>query len=499
MPCVGLLTVSCLWCTVAFSQAGLGDLAAVDTSDPAAWANYALTQSRSAAQNIPDAYFKAEALVRIAAVNTSFGNLDAARAALRASLEIAKEVKTSPGRDLALRAIGLEWARMRDVDAALESAGMIDMAEMRDPVLVAVINLQVGSGDVPAALTNARHLSTPIAKEQMLRRIAKEQARLGKLSDARATVATIKDQGIRTIASADIASALADIGNSDSVALATDMARDIRSKSERDSAYVYIALIQATSGSFNGAVATMGHVKEPATRALGFARLATLRAQAEDSSNADALLKRAIEELPRKRTAPGKSLALSEIAVAQISTGQKLAARVTLQQALHADGRGPGLEAIARLQARAGDIAEALNTTMQVSDDATRALLIHDITTAQAEAGDVSGARVTAQSLPDARLQVPAWFGIIGVQSAAGDESGAKDSIQMAQHGARAIDETGYRAQSLAGVAAAYVKLADVTSGWSTFQEAVATAQLLDESAARAAAFANIAEPFHDL
>ena len=38
--------------------------------------NYALGESQIAAQSIPDAYFRAEALVRIAEVNTSFGNLD---------------------------------------------------------------------------------------------------------------------------------------------------------------------------------------------------------------------------------------------------------------------------------------------------------------------------------------------------------------------------------------------------------------------------------------
>ena len=162
---------------------------------PRAWANYALGESRSAAQSIPDAYFRAEALVRIAEVNTSFGNLNASRASLRDARNIANEVKVSPGRDLALRSIGLEWARIRDVDAALEVAEAIEMDEMRDPVLVAVINLQIGSADIPAALANARRLSTSVAKEQTLRRIAQEQARLGKLSDARATVAAIKDAG----------------------------------------------------------------------------------------------------------------------------------------------------------------------------------------------------------------------------------------------------------------------------------------------------------------
>ncbi len=482
----------------ATAQAALGDLQSLDANDSSAWANYALNEARTAAQRISDAYFRAEALVRIAGVHTSFGNLDAARASLRDAREIANEVKASPGQDLALRSIGLEWARIRNLDAAVEAAGAIDMDEMRDPVLVAVINLQIGSGDIAAALTNARRLSTSIAREQMLRRIAQGQARLGKLSDARATVAAIGDEGIRAIASADVAGALADIGNSDSIVIAIDMASRIHSKSERDSAYVYIALVQAASGSFNGAVSTLDRVKDPASRALGFARLATLRAHAEDSVNAEALLKRAITDLPRKRTAPGKSLALSEIAVAQIATGQKPAARVTLQQALQADGRGPGSEAIARLQARAGDIASALNTAMQVSDDATRALLIHDITTAQAEAGDVSGARATAQALTDARLQVPAWFGIIGVQVAAGDTAGARESVQIAQQSARAIEEADYRAQALAAVAATHVKLVDVPSGWSSFQEAIAAAQSLDQDAARSAAFANVAEPFHD-
>ncbi len=494
--CNALLAASGLWCAV--TQADLGDLQSVDANDSSAWANYALTEARAAAQSIPDAYFKAEAMVRIAAVNTSFGNLDAARTSLRDARKIANEVKVSPGQGLALRSIGLEWARIRDVDAALEAADAIATDEMRDPVLVAVINLQVGSGNIPAALGNVRRLSTAIGREQMLRRIAQQQARLGKLSDARATIAAIGDEGIRAIASADVASALADIGNSDSVAVAIDMAGGIHNKSERDAAYVYISLVQATSGNLKGAASTLDRVKEPAARALGFARLATLRAQADDSVNAELFLKRAMTDVPRKRTAPGKSLALSEIAVAQIATGQKPAARATLQQALEADGRGPGPEAIARLQARAGDIAGALNTAMQVSDDATHALLIHDITTAQAEAGDVSGARATAQALADARLQVPAWFGIIGVQAAAGDQAGAKDSVQMAQQEARAIDDTEYRAQALGALAAVHVKLADVPSGWSTFQEAVATADLIDQGSARSAAFANIAEPLHD-
>ena len=91
-------------------------------------------------------------------------------------------------------------------------------------------------------------------------------------------------------------------------------------------------------------------------------------------------------------------LTAAEIAVAQISTGQKPAARATLQQALEGDWRTPGLEAIARLQARAGDIAAAYATAMRVGDEATRALLMHDITAAQAESGDMSGARATAAS-----------------------------------------------------------------------------------------------------
>ena len=495
---VGVLAATGLWCALAFCQAEPEDLGAIDANDPAAWANYALDEARSAAHSIPDEYFRAEALVRIASINTSFGNLDAARASLREAREISNNVKTSPGRDLALRAIGLEWVRIRDLDAANDVAEAIQTDEMRDAVLAASINLQITSGDFLPALGNARRVSAVATREQMLRRIAQGQARQGKLSDARATVSAIKDEGTRAIASADVAHALADVGNSDSIAIAIEMAGAIRNRSERDSAYVYISLVQGVSGDFNGAVSTLGRVKEPAPRALGFARLATLRAQADDSVNADALLKRAISELPHKRSAPGKSLALCEIAVAQIATAQKPAARSSLQQALQADGRGPGLEAIARLQARAGDIAGATTTAMQAGDDATRALLIHDITAAQAESGDISGARSTAQSLSDARLQVPAWFGIIGVQAAAGDHAGARNSVQMAQQEVRAIDEGEYRAQALAAIAAAHVKLVDVPSGWSSFQEAIGLARSLDESVARSAAFANVAEPFHD-
>jgi hypothetical protein len=55
-----------------------------------------------------------------------------------------------------------------------------------------------------------------------------------------------------------------------------------------------------------------------------------------------------------------------------------------------------------------------------------------------------------------------------------------------------------FRAQALAAVAAAHVKLGDLASGWSSFQQAIAAAQSLEQPVPRSAALANIAEPFHD-
>jgi len=495
---VSLLTAGALWCALAVSQAEPLDLTKLDEHDPAAWAHFALEEAQIAARTIPDAYFQTEALVRIASISTSFESLDAARASLREAGASAQGIKTSPGQDLALRAIGLEWARVRDIQSALDVADAIQMNDMRDPVLVAIINLQIGSAEFSSALGNARRLYSNAVRDQVLRRIARGQAAQGTLSAARASISAIEDEGTRAIANADVASALSDVGNADSIAIAIESAGAIHSKAERDSAYVYISLVQGGSGDFNGAASTLGRAKEPAARALGFARLATLRALADDPAHAQAFLERAIAELPRKRRAPGKSLALCEIAVAQISTGQKPAARASLQQALQADWRAPGLEAIARLQARAEDIAGASATALQVGDEATRALLMHDITAAQAESGDMSGARATAASLSDNHLQVPAWFGIIGVQTARGDQAGAKDSVQMAQQGAQTIDEMEFRAQALAAVAAAHVKLGDLASGWSSFQQAIAAAQSLEQPVPRSAALANIAEPFHD-
>src|SRR5262245_38097109 len=458
---ISLLIGGVLWCALAFAQPETLDSSNLDEHDPTAWANFALEAAQSAARTIPDAYFQTEALVRIASINASFESFDAARASLREAGASAREIKTSPGQDLALRAIGLEWARVRDIQAALDVADAIQMNEMRDGVLAAVINLQIGSGDYSSALANARRLDSKALRDQALRKIARGQADQGKLSAARASISAIEDESTRAIANADVASALIDIGNADSIAVALQSAGAIRNKAERDSAYVYIALVQGGAGDFNGAASTLARAKEPAARDLGFARLATLRALAEDPTHAQAFLERAIAELPRKRKAPGKSLALCEIAVAQISTGQKPAARATLQQALQGDSRTPGLEAIARLQARAGDTAAASATAMQVGDEATRALLMHDIAAAQAESGDLSGARATAASLSDNHLQVPAWFGIIGVQAARGDQAGAKESVQMAQQGAQTIEEMDFRAQVLAAVAAAHVKLGD--------------------------------------
>ena len=474
-------------------------------SDPARWASYALGKSRTDAQGIADPYARSEALVRIAVLSTAFDDLDATRDSLREAREAANQVRTAPGHDLALRNIGIEWARIREIELALEVAGTIEAYDLRAAVIGSVLNAQLAAGDFAGATANARRFTSGVDTDQTLRRIAQAQARSRQLTDARATVAAIQDDGIRTIAAADVAGALAELENSDSVARALSMARALHSKSERDAAYVYIALVQAQSGDFNGALSSLGKVKDAASRALGCARLATMRAQAQDPTHAVDLLARATAEIRTARVTHTRTLALDEIAVAQISTGQREAARATLQQALQneaalrgAGALSTGLETIARLQARAGDIAGALASAARIPDETTRALLIHDIAAAQAESGDIKGARVTADGLENVRLQVPAWFGIIGVQVAAGDRGGAGESLQAAAERARAIDDVEFRAQSLASIAATYVKLGDVTAGWERYQEARTAAESLGPGAARSAAYANLAEPFRD-
>jgi hypothetical protein len=499
-----LATASGLCWILAVPQAAGGAAEEPTASDPATWASYALDESHAAAQSIADPYYRSEALVRIAALNTGFNDIDATRGSLREAREAALQIRTAPGHDLALRNIGLEWVRIRDIDAALDVAEAIDSQDLRAAVVGAVGAAQLAAGDFAGATVNAHRLPSTTATDQALRRIAQAQAHNNRITDARASVAAIQDDSTRAIAAADVAGALADVDNSDSLARALSLVRAIRSKSERDAAYVYIALIQGQSGDFNAALSSLGRVKDPALRALGFARLATMRAQAQDATHAAALLTRATTEIRTPGATRTRTLALSEIAVAQITMGEREAARATLQEALRNEAaRGPregnqGLEALARLQARAGDIPGALANAVRIADEATRGLLIHDIAAAQAESGDRSGARATAEGLESARLQVPAWFGIIGVQIAAGDRVGASESLQAAAQRARAIDDTEYRTQSLAAIAAAHVKLGDVTTGWARYQEARAAAQSLEPGVARAAAFANLADPFRD-
>jgi hypothetical protein len=498
--------IALAWSTLAWSQDENRNPTHLDPGVPSSWARYAMLESSNAAETIEDPYFGVEALVRIAGLRASFDDADGARATLRTARGIADGISGAPSHDLALRDVGLQWARFGDIDSALDAANAIEASEQRTEVLGAIIGVQISAGDFGAAKSTAQGLRSDADAEQVLRRIAQAQAHRDKVGDARATVAAIEDDSTRAIAAADVAAALSDVGNSDSIEKALVIARDIHGKYERDAAYVYIALIQAHSADVTGAIKTLERVKDAASRALGFARLSAMRSTAQDSSHADAFLQRALADVAKARPSRARTLALCEIAVAQIASGQKEPARTLLQQALQAESSardskavGPGLEAIARLQARAGDIAGASSTAARLTDETTRALLVHDIAAAQAESGDMAGARAMAEGLTDARLQVPAWFGIIGVQIAAGDRAGARDSLQAVQEHARALEDLEYRSQSLAAVAAAHVKLDDVPSGWTSFQEAVAAAAELKQGVARSAAFANIAEPFDDL
>ena len=152
---VSLLTAGALWCALAVSQAEPLDLTKLDEHDPAAWAHFALEEAQIAARTIPDAYFQTEALVRIASISTSFESLDAARASLREAGASAQGIKTSPGQDLALRAIGLEWARVRDIQSALDVADAIQMNDMT------AAEMTVPATSAAGVARASRTLSTP--------------------------------------------------------------------------------------------------------------------------------------------------------------------------------------------------------------------------------------------------------------------------------------------------------------------------------------------------
>lgn len=304
---------------------------------------------------------------------------------------------------------------------------------------------------------------------------------------------------VRAVALGDVIAAYAKEGNLTEARL---LAARIRDERVRVNALREIVAAQVAMGDVEGASTAAGKLEDRFARAEAVAHVAEGRARMGQRSSARELFAQSVMDVQRARGAPErKAAALVLIARAELAVGETAGAREALRLALsHVSGmkrtsdRLAVLSQVAPLQARIGDHAGAMATARLADDSSLRPLLVRDIAASQAEAGDVPGAIVAARTIEEEAAGVAAFFGILRVQSQAHDVKGMRVSIEAALSRVRVMRGGELKAGALGSLAAAQIVAGDDDAARDTFQEAMAVAAALEEGAARAGAYARIAD-----
>lgn len=308
------------------------------------------------------------------------------------------------------------------------------------------------------SLDNARSIRDHIQREEVLRKIASVQAKIGDIEGAVQTVQSIK--------------------------------LDLRLK---DSVLLNIAKAQATKGDIQGALRTARSINNRKRAEQTRIEIIIIQADNEDIEGSLNTAQTIEDDFHR-------SSALQLIAKRQIKMGDLTAAKKimekTLQDALSLQsktGMGGQLATAAEEQAAMGDIEGALQTAALIQENLSKQRALQRIAIVQAESGDVEGARKTMSlmSLVKPLLQNESQAGsvlgtIVKVQAAAG-------KFEEAFSTASTIKDEFWKVQALVEIARARVIQGVPPAAARTFQQAIGMAKEIDNSFARTSAVSNLA------
>lgn len=451
---------------------------------------------------VTDPYRLSQGLTNAARAQRLIGDENGAEASLRRALQVADRIAAPEFKGWALHDIVQAQIAADDLIGARQTADLIAADRPQSSALAAIAEIDLRSGRIANAQALAARIRDKQSAGEIGRQIVVYQIKASALPAARETVKRIDDRFYEALALGDIAVAEVRAG-ADERALATASKAH---KSQRAQAEGRVAIARAQKRDFRGAEAALAEIDDVMYRALVQGQIADLRAGAGDTTAAHAQFQSALTLLDK---APDrnhrKPITLSQLARLQASYGDRAGALDTLRRAIAAAGtlisqeqKDDALDMIARGQLRLNDTQAALATALPVQNPITRALLVRDVVAQQVRDGMALAAVRSAIPKDDALTETAALFGVLGAQLYMPGRGGAADTIAPARDAVRSIDDVQLKPAAFAALAAAKVTVGDAEGGAEIFEEALAASLAIEQPDKRAAAYVRIVNALND-
>jgi hypothetical protein len=375
-----------------------------------------LEQAVRAADQIATPWMKAQALADIAAAQARSGSAEPARATFRrAALIIEGLGNDSYSRAASLSSLAAARATAGDPDGAratiaqfLEWASKVDNDRRRILLLQIAAMREAKAGDPRGALAIADAMNDAPAAVRafVLAEIAGEQASQGDLRDARANMVRADDEAVRAASPASSLDAMRQAQVRGLTSLARAEARSGEVDQGRD--------------TLRRARAIADRIGEK-SRPTPLAEIAMAQKTVGDREAAEATLGSAFGVAEGLITPDLGFEALLKISAVQADWGDRVAARETLDKALHAVGEVPSgnkrlqlavFTARARARARVGDWFGSRKALASLDDKVLKANHLEDVAREQAKAGEARDARSWAEAETDDLLRAHALLGV---------------------------------------------------------------------------------------
>jgi RNA polymerase sigma factor (sigma-70 family) len=380
-----------------------------------------LEEALKAADQVPVAWMKAQALADLAATQARLGQADPSKATFQRATEIIGGINDDAihrAANLSKLAQAAATAGDRERTRAtiarmLESATKIDRGDGRRSLLLNAVMGLAKAGDAGSALAVYGGLQDAPASTRAfaLAEIAGGQSRVGDLAGARATMARADAEADRA-EEAPIDEKAALRGSLDFLRLA------------RVRAMAPLAAAEVKTGELDAARATLRRARAIAVqigeewRPAALAEIAMAQRKTGDRDAAEATLAMALKTAEGLKDPERAVQALAQVAVVQGDWDDRGSARATLKKATDLGAIVPATgdsvpQFMAAACARAHDWEAGRQSALNLRDEVLRSNCAEFLSFEQAKAGEARAALDWAETLTDPLIRARALLGVV--------------------------------------------------------------------------------------